>query len=67
MKNTLDFIKKSKEMTGGEYDSDNDYNDIRTVLTEDLRLDIINRQGPEFDIYLKGLFYRDFDTKTIPM
>ena len=47
--------------------SDADYNDIKSILTEDMRREIINSQGPEFDIYLRGIFYRDFDIKSIPL
>lgn len=68
MKNTLDFIKKSKQLVVTDMDLvKSGDNDIRNILSVAMRRDIITTQGDEFDLYLKGLFYRDFDIPTIPL
>ena len=54
VKNSLDFIKKSKQLTKGQGDS------IQDILTLELRNEIIRIKGEEFDLYLQGLLLRDF-------
>ena len=54
VKNSLDFIKKSKQLTKGQGDS------IQDILTLEFRNEILRIKGEEFDLYLQGLLLRDF-------
>ena len=57
VKNSLDFIKKSKQLTQGKGDS------IQDILTLELRNEILRTKGEEFDLYLQGLLLRDFSNE----
>ena len=57
VKNSLDFIKKSKQLTQGQGDS------IQDILTLELRNEILRTKGEEFDLYLQGLLLRDFSNE----
>ena len=63
VKNSLDFIKKSKQLIGTSV-PDN-HQDIHDILSEQMREEILRVMGSEFDLYLRGLFYRDFEAGTI--
>ena len=59
VKNTLEFIKKSKDFA---YENeDDDQTPIEDILTEEMQQEILRDQGPEFDLYLKGLRYRNYN------
>ena len=60
VKNSLDFIKKSKQLVRTTVPDS--HQDIHDILNEDMREEILTVMGSEFDLYLRGLFYRDFDT-----
>ena len=57
VKNSLDFIKKSKQLTQGQGDS------IQDILTLELRNEILRTNGEEFDLYLRGLLLREFSNE----
>ena len=59
MKHSLDFIKKSKQLAGKQAIP------MKDILTEELRNEILRTQGDVFDLYLRGLLYRDFANETI--
>ena len=59
MKHSLDFIKRSKEFAGENAIQ------INEILTLDLRNEILRTQGEEFDLYLRGLLFRDFANETV--
>ena len=63
MKNSLDFIKKSKQLIGTTVPDS--HQDIHDILNEQMREEILRVMGSEFDLYLRGLFYRDFEAGTI--
>ena len=63
VKNSLDFIKKSKQLIGTTVPDS--HQDIHDILNEQMREEILRVMGSEFDLYLRGLFYRDFDAGTI--
>ena len=54
----MDFIKKSKQFAGGKAFQ------MREILTFELRNEILRIQGEEFDLYLRGLLFRDFANET---
>ena len=62
LKNSLDFIKKSKKLA---FTLDENKNDLFHIINEEIRKEIIKTQGSEFDLYLKGLFFRDFSIESI--
>ena len=39
-------------------------NSMQTILTCELRNEILRTQGEEFDLYLRGLRFRDFANET---
>ena len=59
VKHSLDFIKKSKQLAGKNAIQMNE------ILTLDLRNEILRTQGEEFDLYLRGLLFRDFANETV--
>ena len=61
VKNTLEFIKKSRDLAETKDDFDNP--PIESILTDEIQKEILRIQGPEFDLYLKGLRYRNFDSE----
>ena len=63
VKNSLDFIKKSKQLIGTTVPDS--HQDIHDILNEQMREEILRVMGSEFDLYLRGLFYRDFEAGTI--
>ena len=61
VKNTMEFIKKSKDLAETKEDF---YNPpIEAILTDDIQQEILRIHGSEFDLYLKGLRYRNFDSE----
>ena len=68
VKNMVIFIKKSKEVVEEREQEIASVNfDIDDILTEELKQEIIEVQGSEFDLYLKGLRFRNFDNVATPM
>ena len=68
VKNTIIFIKNSKEVVEEREQAIASVNyDIDDILTEELKQEIIEVQGSEFDLYLKGLRFRNFDNVATPM
>ena len=65
LKNSLDFIKKSKKLAFFNSTLDENKNDLFHIINEEIRKEIIKTQGSEFDLYLKGLFFRDFSIESI--
>ena len=52
---------KSKDLA--EKKEDFDCPPIEAILTDDIQQEILRIHGPEFDLYLKGLRYRSFDSE----
>ena len=69
MKDSLDFIKKSKQLARIQTIKKELNNEqtikMKEILTLELRNEILRTQGEEFDLYLQGLFFRDFANETI--
>ena len=61
MKNTMEFIMKSRDLVETKEDFDNP--PIEAILTDEIQQEILRIHGPEFDLYLKGLRYRNFDSE----
>ena len=61
----MDFIKKSRQLAECLEEAKTD--DIFDIVNEDMIKEIINIHGSEFDLYLKGLFYRDFTLDKLPL
>ena len=61
MRNTLEFIKKSKDLTCEK--EEDDLIPLEEILTEEIQQEILREQGPEFDLYLKGLRFRNFNLR----
>ena len=60
VKHTMEFIMKSKDLAEKK---DFDSPPIEAILTDDLQQEIMRIHGAEFDLYLKGLRYRNFDSE----
>ena len=57
VKHCLDFIKRSKLLARRHQIQ------MKDILTLELRNEILRTQGEEFDLYLKGLTFRDFSNE----
>ena len=68
VKNSLIFIKGTKEML--EEKAVVKYSDnfhIDEILTADMKQEICSILGPELDLYLFGLTFRNFDNPATPL
>ena len=68
VKNSLIFIKGTKEML--EEKAVVKYSDnfhIDEILTADMKQEICSILGPELDLYLYGLRFRNFDNPATPL
>ena len=57
----MEFIIKSRDLV--ETKEDFDYPPIEAILTDEIQQEILKIHGGEFDLYLKGLRYRNFDSE----
>ena len=57
----MEFIMKSRDLVETKEDFDNP--PIEAILTDEIQQEILRIRGPEFDLYLKGLRYRNFDSE----
>ena len=68
VKNSIIFIRKNKDLEeAGHHSVDHDVFDIDDILTDELKEEIFKLQGQEFDLYLNGLRWRNFDNASTPM
>ena len=54
-------IKKDGKLVDEKEDCDQI--SIDTILTEEIKQEVLKNQGPEFDLYLNGLRFRNFNSR----